>query len=108
MPVKIQNELTARVTVDEEDVVFTLRQPTNKELNQFLSDRYEIGKKNRMKDTSLDARIGFFDKLLIKVENLVDANNVAITPERKDEIPANWKGGVIFNLFEDQDISIKN
>jgi len=108
MAVKIQNELIGRVTVGEEEVVFTLRQPTNKELNKFLADRYEVGKKNKMRDHSLDARIGFFDLLLIKIENLVGSDDKPITPDQKDLIPLTWKAGVVFQLFEDQDISVEN
>jgi site-specific recombinase XerC len=108
MAVKLQKELKAVIAVGEENVTFTLRQPSNKELNDFLAERYEVGKRNRMKDNSTPARIEFFDKLLTGVENLVDANDQTITPAQADQIPANWKNDVIFRLFENNEIDVKN
>ena len=108
MAVKIgNNKLKATVTVGEEEVEFTLREPTNEEQNKFLGKRYEM-KRNKMKDNSLDARVDFFDLLLTDVNNLEDTEGKAITPKRKDLIPNRWKDKVVFRLFEDDDIDIKN
>jgi len=101
------SELKATVTVGDEEVEFTLREPTNEEQNNFLGKRYEL-KRNKMKDKSLDARVEFFDLLLTGVNNLEDAEGKAITPKRKDLIPNRWKDKVVFRLFEDDDIEIKN
>ena len=108
MAVQIGNsELKATVTVGEEEVEFSLREPTNEEQNKFLGKRYKM-KRNKMEDKSLDARVEFFDLLLTGVNNLEDADGKPITPERKDLIPNRWKDKVVFRLFEDDDIEIKN
>ena len=108
MAIKLQKEVEAFVTRGDEKVTFTLRQPTNKELNDFLTDRYEVGKRNQMKDHSLPARLAFFNLLLIRVDNLVDDADNPIGPEQKDLIPSTWKSAVIFQLFEDNDVAVKN
>ncbi len=101
---KLLKELKIPITVGGETATFTLRQPTKKELNTFMASRYEVGRRGKMRDNSLDARIDLFDSLLIGVENLEDASGAPITPDRTDEIPDNWKSAVIFQAFEDIEI----
>ena len=105
---RLTNEHRVSLTIGDESVNFTLRRPTNKELNDFLAERYDIGRKGKMRDNSLSARTAFFDLLLTEVENLEDPDGKIITPERKDEIPANWKSSVVFQAFEDIEINEKN
>jgi hypothetical protein len=105
---KLNKDLIATIMVGDEEVLFTLRRPENKELNEFLEDRYEVGRRNKIRDNSLQARIDFFDKLILKVETLEDEFG-QITPERagwKDAIPANWKSNIIFTLFESDEVSV--
>ena len=105
---KLKKEIKIALTIAEESVLFTLRKPTNEELNEFLGERYEVEKKGKLKDKSLTARVALFDTLLTGVENLTDENDNPIGPDRKAEIPANWKGSVIFKAFEDMEIDEKN
>jgi hypothetical protein len=105
---KLTTELHASVKVGGEEVLFTFRQPTNKELNEFLGKRYELRGAKRLSDNSLNARTGFFDLLLTDIRNLEDDQGAAITPERAELIPATWKNDLIFKLFEDNEIEIKN
>ena len=109
MAVKIGNEIKIGLEVGGEEVLFTLREPTNDELNKFLSGRFSMSMRGKqVNDKSVEARIKFFDLLLIKVENLEDAKGNPITVENKDEIPANWKNMVILEAFENTEVSIKN
>lgn len=105
---KLSNELKASVKVGGEDVLFAFRQPSNKELNEFLTKRYELKGSKRMSDNSLNARGQFFDLLLTGITNLEDGNGEPITPERSELVPATWKNDIIFKLFEDNEIEVKN
>lgn len=106
---KLSAEHKVGITIGDETVNFILRKPTNKELNDFLAERFEVGRKGKMKDHSLQARVDFFDTLLVRVENLEGPDGTPITgPDRKEEIPPNWKAAVIFKEFEDIEISEKN
>lgn len=98
--VTLSEEILGRIEVGGEVVEFAFRQPTNGELNKFLADRYPTDRKKGMRDNSPSARVAFFDLLLTGVKNLADSKG-EITAERKDAIPANWKGSLIFQLFED-------
>ncbi len=103
--VKLLKEVEVKVGIDG---LLILREPTNKEWNEFEAERYPIGKRNRLKDNSGTARQALFDKLLIRIENLED-NEGIITLETKDRIPARLKGKIIFDAFEsDLDIDVKN
>ena len=106
---RINKEFKGVVRYKDEEITFTLREPSNEELNTFLASRLEIGKrKDKVKDRTHEARCAFFDFLLVGVENLEDAEGVAITPQSKELIPANWKSAVIFERFETEEIEIKN
>ncbi len=105
---RLSREREATVTVQGEEVKFYFREPSNKELNDFLSSRWTTGKKGKVDDRSHEARCEFFDKLLVRVENLEDPEGNPVTPERKELIPANWKADMVFKLFEDADIDVKN
>ena len=106
---KLLNEIKASVELSDGDAVFTLRKPTNEELNNFLAKRYEVSRKGKdVRDNSLQSRVELFDQLLVKVENLEDGNGQPITTADKAQIPANWKADIIFKSFEDNEITIKN
>ncbi len=103
---RLPKERKATVMLQGEEVLFTFREPTNEELNDFLTSRFELKGKGP-KDTSVAARCDFFDLLLVKVENLEDEQG-EVTPERKDRIPSNWKQDMIMQLFEATEINVKN
>lgn len=85
-----------------------LREPTNAEWNNFIANRYPIGRGNRPKDNSSNARAELFDKLLIAVENIEDDAGI-ITVETKERIPSRIKAEAVFKAFEGEDaVEIKN
>ena len=105
---KLQSEIKRTLTIGGESVTFTLRRPSNQELNTFLASRHEVGKRGSLKDTSNEARGALFDKLVTGISGLEDDAGAPIGPEQKDLIPANWKAAVIFSAFEDMEIDEKN
>jgi len=105
---RLTNELKAKINYKGEEIVFTLKRPTNEEMNKFLSSRWAAGQRGQVRDHSQEARCDLFDKLLIGISGLEDEKGAPLTTEHKAEIPANWKASVIFNLFEDMEIDIKN
>lgn len=105
---RLSRERQATVMIGDEEVRFFFREPSNRELDEFLASRWDTGKKGRVTDNSHEARCAFFDKLLVKIENLEDAEDNPITPERKEWIPSNWKADMVFRLFESVEIEVKN
>lgn len=105
---KLTNEHRVALNFGDEQVVFTLRNPSNKELNDFMASRWDIKRRGKLKDNTIEARAALFDKLLTGVENLEDTAGVPIGPDRPGEIPENWKSSVIFQLFEEVEIEEKN
>lgn len=105
---RLSREKMATVMLGDEEVKFYFREPSNKEMNDFLASRWDPGKKGKVTDNSHEARCAFFDKTLTKIENLEDADGAPVTPERKDLVPANWKADMIFKLFESAEIEVKN
>jgi hypothetical protein len=102
---KLSKEIEVKIGADG---LIVLREPATKEWNEFTADRYQVGKRNRMKDNSGQAREALFDLLLIKIENIEDDAG-AITLETKDRIPARLKGQIIFDVFESgQEVDVKN
>jgi hypothetical protein len=106
---RLTAEWKSTVTQEGETATFYFRNPTNKELSDFLDDRYELGRKGKVSDHTLAARSEFFDKLLKRVENLEGEDGTPITgPDRAADIPVNWKGNIIFRHFEDIEVDEKN
>lgn len=105
---KLTKGFQAVVPLGGEEVTLSYREPTNEELNKFLSRRYIAGKGGGVRDTSLKARVEFHDKLLTGVDNLEDEDGAPVTVERADKIPVNWKNEIIFKQFEQTGIDIKN
>jgi len=109
MAVKLGNEVKVGLEVGNEEVMFTLREPTNAELNRFLSGRFSMTMRGKqVNDKSVEARVEFFDLLVTKVSNLEDADGKPMTAEQKDKIPSNWKNLVILEAFENTGVSVKN
>jgi len=105
--IKLSSETKVSLLLQgDESVDFYFRKPTNKELNDFLDSRYEMGRRGKMKDNSIQARVDFFDLILTRVENLAGEDGMPITPDRKDEIPSNWKAAAIYKAFEDLDVGL--
>ncbi len=101
---KFLKEIEVKVGADG---LIVLREPTNKEWNEFEAERYSVGKRNRMKDNSGPARCALFDTLLVRVENLEDSDG-QITVSSSARIPSRLKTQIIFDAFETQEIDIKN
>jgi hypothetical protein len=90
-----------------DDGLIVLRQPTNKEYNEFEAARYPV-KRNVIKDHAREARVAFFDLLLVRVEKIEDEQG-AITVEEKHRIPERYKTRIVFNAFEsNEEIEVKN
>lgn len=105
---KLVSERKVVVTIGGEEAWFSFREPTNQELNNFLAARLDASKKGRLKDKAVRARCDFFDLLLTGVGDLEAADGTPVTPENKDIIPVNIKADIIWELFENNDVEIKN
>ena len=92
--------------VKDTDVIFTLRNPTNEEINKYYASKLDISGKT-VKDNSVQARCELFDLLLTNIENLEDDNGI-VTTDRKNAIPLKWKGEAIFKAFDESEIDLKN
>jgi hypothetical protein len=86
--------------------IFTLRAPTNKELNDFNIERFSLRETDRQ--AIFDCREKFFDLLLTGIDNLKDGEDQPIAPDRKELIPQAWKSSSIFIKFETVSVDIKN
>ncbi|HBR16831.1 MAG TPA: hypothetical protein DD725_04365 [Deltaproteobacteria bacterium] len=104
---RLTSEVKEVVKLNGEEVILTLRRPTNAEISDFFAKRYKPTGKQGVKDDSYAARIDLFDRLLMGVENLEDAEGKPITAERKEIIPAIWKYVVIFKNFEEGSVNIQ-
>ncbi len=108
MSVKLRNEVKIGMDVAGEEVLFTFRNPSNAELNRFLSGRFSM-RGRQMSDRSVQARVEFFDLLITGIENVEGEDGKPITAEQADKIPTNWKNAVILEAFENTtEISVKN
>ena len=102
---KLQNEINVKIG---DDGLIVLREPTNKEWNDFTADRYPVGRRNKMKDNSGTARAELFDKLVVRIEKIED-NAGPITMETKERIPGRLKAQIIFDALESgNDVDVKN
>lgn len=90
-----------------EDGLIELREPTNREWNEFDQARYPISR-NKVKFNATAARVNLFDKLVIRLENIED-NNGPIGLEELGRIPDRVKADVVFKAFEQPgEIDLKN
>lgn len=91
---------------------FVLRHPSNREWNEYQAAKLEAH--NTASETKVsmnDAMCDLFDKLVIKLENLIDNDNTPITMDNfKDRIYDKEKSGMIMRGVElnNQDIDLKN
>lgn len=90
-----------------EDGIILLREPTNKEWNNFTKNRFITGKGRAVTDTSTKARADLFDILVKDIKNLED-NTGPITLETKERLPHRIKADVILNAFEADVVDVKN
>jgi hypothetical protein len=82
----------------------TLREPSNKEWNEYSARKMEFGKRGRgVKDRSGEARCELFDRIVTAIDNIEDGLG-PICPETKDRLPARYKERAIFLCFEDENI----
>jgi len=103
---KLNQEI--EVTVGDDGKI-VLRQPTNKEWNEFTAARYPMKRGGaRMVDKSNSARIHLFDKLITGIDNIEDESG-SLTLETLDRLPDWIKQDVIFRALENrEDIELKN
>jgi len=102
--VKLSKEISVRVG---EDGLIVLREPTNAEWNEFNNSQLVPGKKGRMSFRINEAREKLFDTLLVKIENIEDADG-PITVETRERLPSRFKSRVIIEAFELDEIDVKN
>lgn len=105
---RLSSERKASIPIGGEDVLFVFREPTNQELNKFLVARIDNSKKGKLQDKAISARCNFFDLLLTDVNILEAADGTPITPENKELIPDNIKAELIWEIFENNDVDVKN
>jgi hypothetical protein len=109
MGLKIGSDITVDLKIGEETATFTLRQPTNEELNKFLGARYTVGGRGKqVADHSTAARGDLFDVLVTKITGVEDGGGAPVEVNRKALIPLTWKERVIFQAFEDVEVDVKN
>jgi hypothetical protein len=103
---RLSNEIEVQVGDDGRIV---LRQPTNKEWNEFTAARFPMKRGGqRMVDKSHIARVDLFDLIVVKIDNIEDGAG-PITVDTKDRLPDWIKQDVIFRAFElREDIEVKN
>ena len=101
---KLNGEIEVKVG---DDGLIALREPTNREWNDFEAARYPLSR-NKIKNHALEARADLFDKLVVRIENIEDDQG-PITLETKERIPDRKKGAIVFQVFEaDAEIEVKN
>jgi hypothetical protein len=101
---KLNGEIEVKVG---DDGLIALRNPTNKEWNDFEAARYPLSR-NKIKNHALEARAELFDRVVVRIENIEDDQG-PITLETRDRIPNRIKSSIIFRTFEtDEEIDVKN
>jgi len=94
--------LEKREPTDEADGKITLREPTNKEWNEYDGSRFEFSKKGRLKrDNQSAAKSELFDTLVESIDNIEDSRGAIMTDDL-GRIPARYKQRAIFLCFEDE------
>lgn len=91
-----------------EDGLIVLREPTNREWNQFESERYPVGRNMKMRNNATAARAVLFDRLVLRIENLEDEQG-PLGMETLARIPERMKSDIVFKSFEAaEQIEVKN
>lgn len=108
---RIAEELkfTINIGQGEDNPVLVLRQPTEKEIQDFLSSRIaRIGK--QIVDQTIKAKVDLINTLLIDCDKIEIAEAkgqwIALTPATenwKEKILVNWKSSV-GNYFEEREV----
>jgi hypothetical protein len=90
-----------------DDGLIELREPTNREWNEFDQARYPITR-NKVKFNATAARSNLFDKLVVRLENIEDYTGL-IGLDGLDRIPDRVKADVVFKAFEQpEQVELKN
>lgn len=87
------------------DGVVILREPTNKEWNEFSSELLSLKRHGKARDESVSARGRLFDKLVVRIDNCEDGQG-PVTIETKDRFPIRLKSDIIFNAFQVSEVDI--
>ena len=101
---KLSKEISVKVG---HDGLIVLREPTNKEWNEFINSQVIWDKRTKATFRINEAREELFDKLVIKIENIEDDDGL-ITLEGKHRIPSRIKTKIITEVFELEEIDVKN
>lgn len=104
----IVDELEAFMDVGEEKIKFVFRIPTSKEENEFERNK-TLTKRNKVINKSFSARVGFFDLLFERAENLTKPEvGILVGPDKKpldketiDLLPNKYKSDLIIYAYED-------
>ena len=107
---KIRSEGKGEVEVKVgEDGVIILREPTNKEWNEFTQKRFPFSRNSKVKDNGNEARSELFDKVFTSISNIEDEAGEVTELTAKERIPMRMKAEIIFKAFEsDEVVEIKN
>jgi hypothetical protein len=88
------------------DGVVILREPTNKEWNDFSSELITLRRHGKARDESVIARGKLFDRLVTRIDNCEDGQG-PVTLETKDRFPIRLKSDIIFNAFQVSEVDIE-
>lgn len=93
-----------------DDGIIKLRQPTNKEWNQYNADKIDAQMDGRDVEASNRIMCELFDTLVTEITNIEDADDTKITLTDLTKINAKEKASMIMQGIElnSQGISIKN
>jgi hypothetical protein len=103
---KFATERTIKIGTDG---VVVLREPTNKEWNEFSTELITMRRHGKARDASVEARGRLFDSLVTRLDNFEDDKG-PITLETKDRFLLRLKSDIIFNTFQlsESEIDEKN
>ena len=93
-----------------DDGLIEMRHPTNEEWNDYQANKIEAQSEGRDIPALNKVICDFFDKLIVKIENIEDSDDTPITLENLGRISIKEKTSMIMQGIElnSQGISIKN
>lgn len=115
MPIRAGEPIVATLTVGQEEVSFTFPGWDDEELQaairELLAGRQQI-RRNQVKDTSLQARLRFFDRVVTgcdgyEVRDPAGGGGwvpVTTLDNWRDKIPSSWKSAVVTQVFEERQV----
>lgn len=104
--VKPGKPLKFRFEVEGEPCYVSVKVPEDTTLKAFLNNRFDTGKRGKLKDNSVEAAEKFVEKILHSTENIEDVNEqgdvvpMDSMPNWKKDIPLNWKLAIAAHFME--------